>query len=50
MIDLNSFRYQPFVAVSGNPGVKVRVVNDVLTYQERKNYPTTSLGENRTEF
>ena len=50
MIDLNNFRYQPFVAVSGNPGVKVAVVDDVLSSHEQGFYPTTSLDENSIEF
>ena len=50
MIDLNNFRYQTFVAVSGNPGVKIPVVDDVLSSHEQKNYPTTSLDENSIEF
>ena len=50
MTDLINFRYQPFVAVSGNPGVKVPVVEDVLFSQEQENYPTTSLDENSIEF
>ena len=50
MTDLNNFRYQPLVAFSGNPGVKVPVVGDVLSPHEQENYPTTSLGENNLEF
>ena len=50
MTDLNNFRYQPFVAVSGNPGVKVPVVDDVLISHEQEFYPTTSLDQNRIEF
>ena len=50
MKDLNIFRYQPFIAVSRNPGVKVPVVDDVLSSHEQKIYPTTSLDENRIEF
>ena len=50
MTDLNNFRYQPFVAVSGKPGVKVPVVNNVLSSHEHKIYPTTSLDENIIEF
>ena len=45
----SSFRYQPFVAVSGNLGGKVPVVDDVLSH-EQEIYPTTSLDENCTEF
>ena len=47
---LNNFRYQPFVSVSGNPGVKVPVVDDVLSSHEQEIYPTTSLEENTIEF
>ena len=50
MTDPNNFRYQPFVAVSGNPGVKVPVVDDLLSSHEHESYPTTSLDENSTEF
>ena len=50
MTDLNIFRYQTFVAVSGNPGVKVPVVDNVLSSQGQKNYPTTSVDENSIEF
>ena len=50
MTDQNNFRYQPFVAVSGNPGGKVPVVDDVLSSHEQEIYPTTSLDENSIEF
>ena len=50
MTDRNNFRYQSFVTVSGNPGVKVPVVDDVLSSHEREIYPTTSLDENSIEF
>ena len=46
----NNFRYQPFVAVSGNLGGKVPNVDDVLSSHEQKIYPTTSLDENCMEF
>ena len=46
----SNFRYQPFVAVSGNLGGKVPVVDDVLSSHEQKIYPTTSLDENCIEF
>ena len=46
----SNFRYQPFVAVSGNFGGKVPVVDDVLSSHEQKIYPTTSLDENCIEF
>ena len=45
-----NFRYQPFVAVSGNLGGKVPVVDDVLSSHEQEIYPTTSLDENCIEF
>ena len=44
------FRYQSFVAVSGNLGGKVPVVDDVLSYHEQEIYPTTTLDENCIEF
>ena len=50
MTHLNKFRYQPFVAVSGNPGVKNLVVDDVLSSHEHEIYPTTSLDENSIVF
>ena len=43
MTDHNNFRYQPVVAISGNFGVKVSVVDDVLSSYEQKIFPTTSL-------
>ena len=46
----NNFRYQPFVAVSGNLGGKVPIVDDVLSSHEQEIYPTTSLDENGIEF
>ena len=46
----SNFRHQPFVAVSGNLGGKVPVVDDVLSSHEREIYPTTSLDENCIEF
>ena len=46
----SNFRYQPFVAVSGNLGVKIPVVDDVLSSHEQEIYPTTSLDENCKEF
>ena len=45
-----NFRYQPFVAVSGNLGGKVPVVDDTLSSHEQQIYPTTSLDENSIEF
>ena len=50
MTELNNFRYQHFVAVSGNPCVKVPVVDDVLSSHGQEIYPTTSLDENSIEF
>ena len=38
------------MAVSGNLGGKVPVVDDVLSSHEQKIYPRTSLGENCIEF
>ena len=46
----SNFRYQPFLAVSGNLGWKVPVVDNALTSHEEKNYPTTSTDENCIEF
>ena len=46
----NNFGYQPFVAVSGNLGGKVPIVDDVLSSHEQEDYPTTSLDENCREF
>ena len=46
----SNFRYQPFVAVSGNLGGKVPVVDDVLSSHEQEIYPTISLDENCIEF
>ena len=46
----NNFRYQPFVAVSGNLVGKVPIVDDVLSSHEQEIYPTTSLDENCIEF
>ena len=46
----NNFRYQPFVAVSGNLGGEVPIVDDVLSSHEQEIYPTTSLDENCMEF
>ena len=50
MTDQNNFWYQRFVAVSGNPGVKVPVVDNVFSSHEKENYPTTYLDENSIEF
>ena len=45
----NNFRYQPLVAVSGNLGGKVPVVDDVLSSQEHEIDPTISLDDNCIE-
>ena len=50
MTDINIFRYQHFVAVSGNPGVNIPVVDKVLSSQEQEIHPTTSLDESSLEF
>ena len=46
----NNFRYQAFVAVSGNPGGKVPVVDDVLSSHEQEIYLSTSHDENCIDF
>ena len=46
----NNFRYQLFVAVSGNLGGKVPIVDDVPSSHEQEIYPTTSRDENCIEF
>ena len=46
----NNFRYQPFVAVSGNIRGKVPIDDDILSSHEQEIYPTTSLDENCIEF
>ena len=43
------FRYQLFVAVSGNLGGKIPVADDVFSSHKQKIYPTTSLDENFIE-
>ena len=50
MTDLFDFRYQHFVAVSGSPGVKAPVVDDVMSSHKHEIYPTTSLDEKSIEF
>ena len=50
MTDLKIFWYQPFVAVFVNPGVKVPVVDDVLSSHEQEICLTTSLDEKSIEF
>ena len=47
---LSNFRRPPFVAVSGNLGGKVPVVDDVLLSHEQEIYPTTSIDENFIDF
>ena len=44
------FRYQLFVAVSGDLGGKVAIVDDALSSHEQEVYPTTSLDENYIAF
>ena len=46
----NNFRFQHFVAVSGDLGGKVSIIDDVLSSYEREIYPTTLLDENCIEF
>ena len=46
----SNFRYQTLVAVSGNLGGKVPVVDDVLFSPKQEIYPITSLDENCIEF
>ena len=45
----SSFLYQPFVAVSGNPGENVPVVDNVLLSHEKEMHASTSLEENCVE-
>ena len=46
----NNFRYQPFMAVFGNLGGRVPIVDDVRSSHEQEIYPTTSVDENCIEF
>ena len=46
----NNFRYQTFLAVSGNLRGKVPIFDNVLSSHEQENYPSTSLDENCKEF
>ena len=46
----SNFGYQPFVAVSGNFGGKVPVVDDFLSFHEQGINPATSLDQNGIEF
>ena len=50
LIMSGNFRYQPFVAVSGNLGGKIPVVDDVVSSHEQEIYPITSIDENCLEF
>ena len=50
MTDPNIFRNETFVAVSGKPGLKVPVDDDVFSSHKQEIYPTTSLDENSLEF
>ena len=50
LIRPSNFRYQTFVAVSGNLGGKVPAVDNVLSSREQEIYTTTSFDENCTEF
>ena len=44
------FRYQSFVAVSGNIGGKVPIVDNFLSSHEQEVYATISLAEKCIEF
>ena len=46
----SNFRFEPFVAVSGNLGGRVPVVDGVLSSHEQEIYLTTSLDEGWIEF
>ena len=46
----SNFRYQPFLAVSGNRGEKILVVDDALSSHKQEIYPTASFDENCIEF
>ena len=46
----HQFRYQPFVAVFGNLGEKVPIVDNVPSSHVQEIHPTTSLDENCREF
>ena len=50
MTSQRNFRYQSYVAVSGDLCCKVPVVDDVLSSHEHQFYCTTYLGENSIEF
>ena len=46
----SNFRNQSFVAVSGNLGRKVPVVDEVWSSHEQEKYPTSFIDENCIEF
>ena len=50
MTDIINVRYQLSASVSRNPGVKVPVVNDVLSSHKQEFYPTAFPKENSIEF
>ena len=50
LIMSRNFRYQPFVAISGNVGGKILVVDDVSPSHEQEIYPTTSFDEYCIDF
>ena len=50
LITSNNFRYKHFVAVSGNLGGKVPVIDDVLSSHEHHIYLTKSRDKNCIEF
>ena len=50
LIMSSNFRYQPFLAVFGNRGEKVPIVDDALTSHTQEVYPNASLDENCIEF
>ena len=50
MTDQNIFRYQPFVAAFGNPGMEVPTPDDVFFSHEQEVYPITFLHENSNKF
>ena len=46
----SNFWYRSFVAVFENLGVKLPVIDDVMSSHEKENCPFTSLNENCIEF
>ena len=50
IMSINNFRYQAFLAVSGNLGGEIPMVDDVLSSHEQEIYPTTSLDESCIEI